>query len=119
MADTDIICEPEVQKSALNVIINLVCAPSDMVSSFDYAVGIVFSESVFPSSKCSDSRWSVWCPLSKLEERRTLIEGTTNFNLVAERLEYFSYEYPSHSLLDMSGGFHCVNLSLSALTSKP
>ena len=43
MADTDIICEPEVQKSALNVIINLVCAPSDMVSSFDNAVGIVAS----------------------------------------------------------------------------
>ena len=43
MADTDIICEPEVQKSALNVIINLVCAPSDMVSSFDDAVGVVAS----------------------------------------------------------------------------
>ena len=43
MADTDIICEPEVQKSALNVIINLVCAPSDMVSSFDEAVGVVAS----------------------------------------------------------------------------
>ena len=30
MADTDILCEAEVQTSALNVIVNLVCAP-DMV----------------------------------------------------------------------------------------
>jgi len=31
MADTDILCDAEVQKSALNIIINLVCAPSDKV----------------------------------------------------------------------------------------
>ncbi|XP_067935367.1 DDB1- and CUL4-associated factor 1-like isoform X1 [Watersipora subatra] len=57
MADTDILCEAEVQTSALNVIINLVCAPSDISCSAPRRNKSLGSSSVSVHSPFLQSLW--------------------------------------------------------------